>query len=652
MLEAIPWLVRRAPLTVLPDPGTRFQLVHHDDVATALVAAVRGAGAPGIYNLAGPGELTARDLGRELGWPTIPVPRATVSLAALGAGLPLVPSKAQWLNAFRVPVLMSYARARKELRWKPRHDAESTLAATVAAARERGLVSDGRLRFGRGFPDAGGAVRPRCCAQPLPSPPQEQLMNIQRWTLVVVCAATAMLMLDIAVVNTALSRIAEDLDTGLSGLQWVVDAYTLALASVVLTAGALADRLGRRRLFTIGLAIFTVASVACGLAQDIVMLNSARAVQGVGAAIMFAVSLALLAHAFPNPRERAGALAAYGAAIGASFAVGPLVGGLLTSGLDWQWIFLVNVPIGLVCLWITRAYVEESRDPNAHGIDWPGQITLTAGLFLLVLALLRGNEDGWTSTVILAELIGAAVALVAFVLVELRVRTPMLPMRLFRDATFTGAQIAAFAISASFFAIFLYATLYLQQILGLSAIEAGLVYLPGTILMLIVSGATAQLGAKVPARTMIAGGLALVAVGMALFTLADETSSWWAVMPGLLLACLGTGFFNPALSNVALGSVPVEQSGLAAGVNDTARQAGIAVGVAALGALIPAEAALNGGGAAEYVAGLHDAFYVAPSLAAAGAVAAALLISKRFGTAATVEDGAPLIEPRAVPEPA
>jgi EmrB/QacA subfamily drug resistance transporter len=437
-------------------------------------------------------------------------------------------------------------------------------------------------------------------------------------------------------VNTALSRIAEDLDTGLSGLQWVVDAYTLALASVVLTAGALADRLGRRRLFTYGLSIFTVASLACGLSQDIVMLNTSRAIQGIGAAIMFAVSLALLAHAFPSPRERAGALAAYGAAIGASFAVGPLVGGVLTSGLDWQWIFLVNLPIGLFCLWITRTYVEESRDPHWRGIDWPGQITLTAGLFLLVLALLRGNEDGWGSAIIVAELAGAVVALIAFVLVELRVREPMLPMRMFRDATFTGAQVAAFAISASFFAIFLYATLYLQQILGLSAIEAGLVYLPGTILMLIVSGATAQM--KVPPRTMVAGGLALVAAGMALFTLADETSSWWMVMPGLLVACLGTGFFNPALSAVALGSVPVEQSGLAAGVNDTARQAGIAVGVAALGALIPAEAALNGGSAASYVAGLHDAFYVSAVLAAAGAVAAAILISKRFGMETEVED--------------
>ena len=234
-------------------------------------------------------------------------------------------------------------------------------------------------------------------------------------------------------------------------------------------------------------------------------LNTARAVQGVGAAIMFAVSLALLAHAFPGAKERAGALAAYGATIGASFAVGPLVGGLLTSGLDWQWIFLVNIPIGLACLYITRAYVAESRDPNAHGVDWAGQVTLTAGLFLLVLALLRGNEDGWGSTLIVAELVGAAVALIAFVAVELRVKQPMLPMRFFRDGSFTGAQITAFAISSTFFAIFLYITLYLQQILGLSAIEAGLVYIPGTLVMLVVSGATAQLGAKVPARTMISG---------------------------------------------------------------------------------------------------------------------------------------------------
>src|SRR6476660_440905 len=197
-------------------------------------------------------------------------------------------------------------------------------------------------------------------------------LSAKRWTLVVVCAATAMLMLDIAVVNTALSRIADDLDTGLSGLQWVVDAYTLALASVVLTAGSLADRFGRRRLFTIGLAVFTAASAACAASTDIVFLDAFRAVQGIGAAIMFAVSLAILANAFPDMRERAGALAAYGATIGASFAIGPLVGGALTSGLDWQWIFLINIPIGLACLWITRAKVQESSDPAAPRVDVPG----------------------------------------------------------------------------------------------------------------------------------------------------------------------------------------------------------------------------------------------------------------------------------------
>ena len=469
----------------------------------------------------------------------------------------------------------------------------------------------------------------------------------QRWTLVVVCAATMMLMLDIAVVNTALSRIAEDLNTGLSGLQWVVDAYTLALASVVLTAGALADRLGRRRLFAIGLGIFTVASGLCALAQDIVFLNTSRAVQGIGAAIMFAVSLALLAQAFPSAKERAGALAAYGATIGASFAIGPLVGGLLTSGLDWQWIFLINIPIGIACLYVTYEHVLESRDPNARGIDWAGQVTLTAGLFLLVLALLRGNEDGWTSTPIVAELIGAVVALTAFVVAELRVKHPMLPLKLFRDGSFSGAQITAFAISSTFFAIFLYITIYLQQILGLSAIEAGLVYLPGTLVMLVVSGATAQLGAKVPARTMIAGGLALVAIGMGLFMLAGAESSWVILMPGFLVASVGVGLFNPALTNVALSSVSQDQSGVAAGVNDTFRQAGIAVGVAALGALIPAEHAF-GGDAGAYVSGMHDALLAGGLVAAAGALGGWFMISSKYGAAAE----APVEEPEtAVAQP-
>jgi EmrB/QacA subfamily drug resistance transporter len=463
-------------------------------------------------------------------------------------------------------------------------------------------------------------------------------MRTQRWTLAVVSAATAMLMLDIAVVNTALSDIAADLGTGLAGLQWVVDAYTLALAATVLSAGALADRLGRKRLFLIGLGIFTATSLGCAAAGDIAVLNSMRALQGIGAAVMFAVSLALLANAYPDMRERAGALAVYGATIGASFAVGPLVGGALTSGLDWRWIFLVNVPIGIACIAATKAYVQESRDPAAPRIDWPGQITLTGGLFLLVLALLRGNEDGWTSTPIVLAGAGAAVLLAAFVAIEARVAQPMLPLRMFRIASFTGAQIAAFGISASFFAIFLYTTLYLQQILGLSAIEAGLAYLPGTIVMLFVSAGTSAIGTRVSARLMVSGGLALVAAGMVLLTLAGVDSSWTIILPGAVVALIGTGLFNPALSAVALGTVPMEQSGVAAGVNDTFRQAGIAVGVAALGALIPAEAAFGGGSPQEYVDGLHAALLAGAGLAAVGAIAAWLLISPAFGAAAPVPE--------------
>jgi EmrB/QacA subfamily drug resistance transporter len=464
----------------------------------------------------------------------------------------------------------------------------------------------------------------------------------QRWTLTVVCVATAMLMLDIAVVNTALSKIAGDLHTGLSGLQWIVDAYTLALASVVLTAGSLADRFGRRRLFTIGLTIFTVASLLCGLANDIAVLNAFRAVQGVGAAIMFAVSLALLANAFPEAKDRAGALAAYGATIGASFAVGPLVGGALTSGIGWRWIFFVNIPLGLLCLAITRAYVVESKDQLARRVDVGGLLTLTGGLFLLILALLRGNEEGWGSTEIVALFGGAGVLLLAFLAIESTVREPMLPLRLFRNGSFTGAQIGAFAISASWFAVFFYITLYMQQILGLSAIEAGLVYLPSTILMFFVAGATSAVQEKVSNKMMVVAGLALVGIGMALLTLAQVDSSWTIALPGSIVAMIGTGLFNPSITAFALGSVPEHQSGLAAGVNDTFRQAGIAVGVAALGALIPAGAALGGGGAGgaeSYVDGLHDALWVCAALCAVGAVACwAVLRDRAHETEAVVID--------------
>ena len=430
------------------------------------------------------------------------------------------------------------------------------------------------------------------------------MTRTQRWTLAVVCAATAMLMLDIAVVNTALSAMAADLDTGLSGLQWVVDAYTLPLAATVLTAGALADRFGRRRLFGLGLGVFTATSVLCAAAQSITMLNVSRAAQGVGAAVMFAVSLAVLSNAFPRTDQRMKALAAYGATMGGSFAIGPLVGGALTSGLDWRWIFLINLPLGLGCLWIVRRFVTESMNPRAPRVDLPGLVTITGGLFLLVFALLRGNDEGWGSATIVACFGGAAVLLCAFLAVEARVAQPMLPLRFFRNPSFSGAQVAAFGLSASLFAMWLYMTLYLQQILGLSAIEAGLVYVPGTMLNFFVAGSMASVGQKVSPRVLIATGLALVGGGQAVLTIVTVDSSWWLFLPGLLVAMVGVGILNPTVSQVALSSAPAEQSGLAAGVNDMFRQAGIAVGVAALGALVPAAAALGDGSPQSYVDGL------------------------------------------------
>src|SRR3954454_1247096 len=263
-------------------------------------------------------------------------------------------------------------------------------------------------------------------------------------TIAAACLATAMLMLDISVINTALSEIADGLDTGLSGLQWVVDAYTIPLAATVLTAGALADRLGRRRLFIYGLSIFTVSSALCGAAPSIEVLVAARAIQGLGASLMFATALALISQATPEREDRMKALAAYGAAIGASFALGPFIGGGLTELFGWRAIFLVNVPIGAIVLWITYRSVAEGRDPTPRRIDVPGQVTLIAGLFLLVLALLRGNEDGWGSAGIVAALVGAAAFLIAFVIVEERSREPMLPLRLLRQRTFAGPQVAVF----------------------------------------------------------------------------------------------------------------------------------------------------------------------------------------------------------------
>jgi len=282
-------------------------------------------------------------------------------------------------------------------------------------------------------------------------------------------------------------------------------------------------------------------------------------------------------------------------------------------------------------LWLSVRRVGEGRDPAPRRIDWWGQATLIAGLFLLVLALLRGNDDGWGSATIVLALVSAVVLLGTFVVLQERSREPMLPLRLLGKSTFAGPQIAVFAIAASFFAVFLYTTLYLQTVLGMSAIQTGLVYLPGTTLVFIVSGLTAQFGQTVSPAKLASIGLALVAVGLAMMLVIQVDSSWVAIVPGLLVTSIGTGLFNPTASALALQALPPEQSGLAAGTNDTFRQTGVAVGIAALGTLVPASAAL-GGQLESYVEGLHHALLASAILAAVGAAATAWLLIPGMAT--------------------
>ena len=405
------------------------------------------------------------------------------------------------------------------------------------------------------------------------------------WTLIAVSVATFMLLLDITVVNVALPSIRKDLGATFADLQWVVDAYALTLAALVLTAGSLADRLGRRRLFAAGLAIFSVASLLCALAPDPTLLNLARALQGVGGAVMFAVSLALVAQEFPAGRERGTAMGLYGATIGIAVAIGPLVGGALTDGLGWRSIFYLNVPIGIAALAITYLKLRESRDPNATRVDWAGVASFSGALFLLVLALVRGNDEGWSSTLIVSLLAGSVALLAAFIAIERRVSEPMLPLGLFKMPSFTGVQLAAFAVSASLFALFLYLTLYLQNYLGYSPLQAGLRYLPITLASFIAAPVAGALLSRAPARLLMSAGLGLAGVGLLLMSGVGATSEWTTLLGGFLVAGVGVGLLNPVIADVALSVVPKERSGMAAGINDTFRQVGVAVGVAVWGAI-------------------------------------------------------------------
>jgi EmrB/QacA subfamily drug resistance transporter len=409
-------------------------------------------------------------------------------------------------------------------------------------------------------------------------------MHRKWWSLLAVCVATFMLLLDITVVNVALPDIQKDLHANLTGLQWVVDAYALTLAALTLTSGTLADRYGRRRIFVIGVGIFTVASLLCGLSTSPLFLHLARGLQGVGGAAMFATSLALIAQEFQGP-ERGTAIAAWGATIGGAVAVGPLVGGALTQGLGWQWIFFVNVPIGIAAMVIAELRSGESRDPDAKRLDWAGLLTFSGALFALNFGLLRGNAEGWGSAPIVGSLAGAAVLIVAFVAAELHQEHATFDLALFRKPAFTGVTLGTFAIGAGMFAMFLYITLYIQDILNFSPLQAGLRFLPLTLFAFLVPAVTRNLVARLPARVPLGIGLAMVGLGLLLMHGVGLQSRWTALLAGFMVAGFGIGLSNPSIASTALGVVPAARSGMASGINNTARISGVATGIAALGAI-------------------------------------------------------------------
>ncbi|MCW2964683.1 MAG: transporter, partial [Actinomycetia bacterium] len=435
-----------------------------------------------------------------------------------------------------------------------------------------------------------------------------------------------MLLLDITIVNIALPAIQRALGASFSDLQWVVDAYALALATCVLTAGSLADLFGRKRLFLLGIALFTIASVACGLANDPLFLIVARGVQGIGGSMMFATALALLSQEF-HGKERGTAFGIWGATIGAAVAIGPLAGGALTSGLSWRWIFLVNIPIGVAAVVLGARQLHESSDPEHSRLDPVGLVTLTGGLLCLILALIEGNQQGWTNGWIVGLLVAAAVLLALFIASQAIERTTMIDLALFKRPAFVGAQVTAFAISSSMFAMFLYLTLYLQNILGLSPIKTGLVFLPLSVVSFFAAPIAGRLSTRVPIRFLLGSGLALNAVALWLMSRVTTGSHWTVLLPGFLVGGVGIGLVNAPLASTAVSTVRQERAGMASGINNTFRQIGIATGIAALGAIFASKVSASAfsphasaAARASFVTGLHDILLVGAAVAAIGAV--------------------------------
>ena len=405
------------------------------------------------------------------------------------------------------------------------------------------------------------------------------------WVLGIVTLGTFMLMLDLSVVSIALPQIHRSLHSSFSDLQWVFDAYALTLAIFLVAAGSTADRVGRKRVFLIGLFVFTAASLACGLSGDALALNLSRAVQGFGAAIVFAVGPALLGHEF-HGKERASAFTAFGGAIGLAVASGPLIGGALINAFSWRWIFYINVPIGVIAIIIGLLRVTESRNPKAHRTDWASMIALSVALASLLFATIRGPEQGWTSTATIALYAVSVVFLVLFVLSERRMgERAMIDPSFLRNRTFVGISLVALIGNAAALPMVFFSTSYLENLLHYDAWGTGLRFLPLTCGMLVAGALVGPAIGKVPFRYLLGGSVLTMSLGILFLQRTEADSSWTVMLPALVLAGLGMGAFNPSRAALAIGITEPARAGVASGINETFQQVGVAIGIAGVGAL-------------------------------------------------------------------
>jgi EmrB/QacA subfamily drug resistance transporter len=456
--------------------------------------------------------------------------------------------------------------------------------------------------------------------------------NRKWWTLGAVAFALFMIMLDNTVVNVALPSIEQGLGATLSQLEWVVNAYALTFAVLMLTGGKLADHLGRRRIFLIGLVVFIAMSLACGLAATAGQLIAFRALQGVGAALMMPATLAIISAAFP-PHQRGAAFGVWAGVSAMALAIGPIVGGLLSEHVNWSWIFFINVPVGILGVLFGRIAIDESRDTSAdQGLDLTGLAVSGASLFALTFGLIEANNYGWTSGTILGLFAAAAAGLAVFAWIELRRRAPMLDMSLFRNSTFAGANIAALLVMLAMFGIFFFMSLYVQQILGYSPVEAGAIFLPMTVLIIFIAPVAGKLSDRLGSRWLMAGGLALVGGALVLFSRLGTSSGFWDMLPGLVVAGVGMATVMTPMTAAAMGSVPIDKAGVSSGVLNTFRQVGGALGIAVMGAILTSrqtEALASGASPqAAFVDGFQVALLVGAIIAFTGALSAALLIRR------------------------